>query len=139
MLDCYNCGRIGIADAFGRRMLAQDPEISTTISQYELAYRMQTSVPGLMDLSSEPEHIHKLYGTKPGESTFAGNCLLARRMVERGVRFVQVCHRNWDFHADVVHGAPAAFRRGPPGDPHGGDTQCNQRLGGLLKYYARAA
>ena len=66
MLDCYNCGRIGIADAFGRRMLAQDPEISTTISQYELAYRMQTSVPGLMDLSSEPEHIHKLYGTKPG-------------------------------------------------------------------------
>src|SRR5262245_11202050 len=58
--------------------VAQDPEISTTISQYELAYRMQTSVPSLMDLSSEPEQIHKLYGTKPGESTFANNCLLAR-------------------------------------------------------------
>lgn len=86
----------------------QEPEISTTIAQYELAYRMQANVPGLMDLSSEPEHIHKLYGTKLGEPTFANNCLLARRMVERGVRFVQICYGAWDMHANLIRSAPKA-------------------------------
>lgn len=79
-----------------------DPEISTRISQYELAYRMQTSVPDLMDLSSEPERTFKLYGPssrKPG--TFAANCLLARRLAERGVRFIQLFHRGWDQHSKL--------------------------------------
>jgi hypothetical protein len=63
-----------------------DPEIATRIEQYEMAFKMQTSVPDLMDLSSEPKGIHAMYGTKPGKSSFANNCLLARRLVERGVR-----------------------------------------------------
>ena len=76
-----------------------DPEISTRMAQYELAFRMQTSVPELTDTSKEPDHIFKLYGEdsrKPG--TFASNCLLARRLCERGVRFVQLFHRGWDQH-----------------------------------------
>ncbi len=84
------------AAAFG------DPEIETRIAQYEMAYRMQTSVPSLMDFSGEPDHIFKLYGPdsrKPG--TYAANCLLARRLVERGVRFVQLYHRGWDQHLDL--------------------------------------
>ncbi len=79
-----------------------DPEISTRIAQYEMAYRMQTSVPDLMDLSSEPERTFELYGPasrKPG--TYAANCLLARRLVERGVRFVQLFHRGWDQHSKL--------------------------------------
>lgn len=92
-----------------------DPEINTRIVQYELAYKMQTSVPGLMDVASEPESIHKLYGTTPGKPSFANNCLLARRLVERGVRFVQLTHRQWDMHGatfdeDVVNKTPAACR-----------------------------
>lgn len=78
---------------------AGDPEIATRISQYEMAFRMQTSVPELIDVSSEPEHIFEMYGPdsrKPG--TFAANCLLARRLAERGVRFVQLFHRGWDQH-----------------------------------------
>ena len=75
-----------------------DPEIITRINSYEMAYRMQTSVPDLMDVSKEPEHIHNLYGTEPGKNTFANNCLMARRLVERGVRFVQLFHRGWDTH-----------------------------------------
>ena len=78
-----------------------DPEIATRISQYEMAYRMQTSVPGLMDIASEPPSIHKLYGTKPGQTSFANNCLLARRLVERGVRFVQLFDQGWDAHNNV--------------------------------------
>jgi len=77
----------------------QDPEINTRISQYEMAYRMQASVPELTDLSGEPERIFELYGPesrKPG--TFAANCLLARRLAERGVRFIQLFHRGWDQH-----------------------------------------
>ena len=84
------------SDSFG------DPEIDTRISQYEMAYRMQTSVPDLMDLSDEPDHIFDLYGPdsrKPG--TFAANCLLARRLSERNVRFVQLFHRGWDQHNDL--------------------------------------
>lgn len=78
-----------------------DPEIATRISQYELAYRMQNSVPELMDLNQEPDSIHELYGTKPGQTSFANNCLLARRMVERGVRFVQLFDQGWDSHGNV--------------------------------------
>jgi len=79
-----------------------DPEITTRIAQYEMAYRMQTSVPELTDLSKEPDHVFELYGPdsrKPG--TFAANCLLARRLTERGVRFIQLFHRGWDQHAKL--------------------------------------
>lgn len=75
-----------------------DPEISTRINSFEMAYKMQTSAPELMEISKEPEHIHKLYGTEPGKVSFANNCLLARRLIERGVRFVQLYHRGWDTH-----------------------------------------
>ena len=78
-----------------------DPEAATRIAQYELAYRMQTSVPELMDVSQEPQHILNMYGTKGADGTFAGNCLLARRLVERGVRFIQVYHRAWDHHGGI--------------------------------------
>lgn len=77
-----------------------DPEVETRIAQYELAYRMQTSVPELTDISKEPAEVHELYGTEPGKRSFANNCLLARRLVERGVRFVQLYHRGWDNHGD---------------------------------------
>ncbi len=78
-----------------------DPEIQTRINSYELAYRMQMSVPELMDLSSEPKGVQEKYGAEPGKSSFANNCLLARRLVERGVRFVQLYHRDWDHHGDL--------------------------------------
>lgn len=76
----------------------QDPEILTRIKQYELAHRMQVSVPDVMDISQEPAHIHELYGSQPGDSSFANNCLLARKLVEKGVRFVQLFHWGWDAH-----------------------------------------
>jgi len=79
-----------------------DPEIETRISQYEMAFRMQTSVPDLLDLSKEPQSTFDLYGPdarKPG--TYAANCLLARRLLERDVRFVQLYHRGWDQHNDL--------------------------------------
>ena len=79
-----------------------DPEIETRIAQYEMAYRMQTSVPELMDLSKEPDSVFEMYGPesrKPG--TYAANCLLARRLAERNVRFIQLYHRGWDQHADL--------------------------------------
>lgn len=78
-----------------------DPEIATRIEQYEMAYRMQSAVPELMDLAGEPRHIHELYGTQPGQPSFANNCLLARRLVERGVRFVQLYDADWDHHNSV--------------------------------------
>ncbi len=89
----------------------QDPEISTRIAAYELAYKMQSSVPDLIDISSEPESVHRMYGTTPGQTSFANNCLLARRLVERGVRFIQLFHRGWDHHGisfntDIVNGMP---------------------------------
>lgn len=77
-----------------------DPEISTRISSYEMAYRMQTSGPELMDLSTESQATLDLYGAKPGEQSFANNCLLARRMIERGVRFVQLYQTGWDHHGN---------------------------------------
>ncbi len=76
----------------------RDPEIATRISAYELAYKMQTSVPDVMDISKEPQAMHEAYATTPGQASFANNCLLARRLVERGVRFVQLYHRGWDHH-----------------------------------------
>src|SRR5207248_6759500 len=78
-----------------------DPEIATKISQYEMAFRMQTSVPGLMDISNEPNRILEMYGTRGGDGSFAANCLLARRLAERGVRFIQLYHRDWDHHGAI--------------------------------------
>jgi hypothetical protein len=75
-----------------------DPEIETRISQYEMAFKMQSSVPGLMDMSKEPKSVLEAYGAQPGDGSFASNCLLARRLAERGVRFIQLYHTNWDSH-----------------------------------------
>lgn len=75
-----------------------NPEIATRIAAYEMAFRMQASVPDLMDMSQEPQHILEMYGAKPGDGSFASNCLLARRLAERGVRFIQLYHRGWDHH-----------------------------------------
>jgi hypothetical protein len=84
-----------------------DPEIAARIAQYELAYRLQSSVPDLMDLSKEPEETFELYGKEAHEpGTFAANCLLARRMVQRGVRFIQIFHRGWDLHSNVTGDLP---------------------------------
>jgi len=86
-----------------------DPEIETRISQYEMAFRMQSSVPELSDMRGEPQHVLDMYGVKqPGDGSFASNCLLARRMLERGVRFVQLYHRGWDQHADIEKKMPAS-------------------------------
>ena len=82
--------------------LVEDPEIAARISQYEMAFRMQASVPELMDISKEPQSALDLYGAKPGDGSFASNCLLARRLAERGVRFIQLYHRDWDHHNDLV-------------------------------------
>jgi hypothetical protein len=79
----------------------RDPEIQTRISQYEMAFRMQTSVPGLMDMSKEPRKVLDMYGAQPGDGSFASNCLLARRLAERGVRFIQLYHRDWDHHGGL--------------------------------------
>ena len=81
-----------------------DPEIETRIAQYEMAFRMQASVPELMDTTNEPKHILDLYGTKGGDGSFASNCLLARRLAERGVRFIQLYHRGWDHHGGIKKG-----------------------------------
>ncbi len=78
-----------------------DPEVATRVAQYELAFRMQVSVPELMDVSNEPQHIFDLYGSKGSDGSFAANCLLARRLVERGVRFIQLYHRDWDHHGGI--------------------------------------
>ncbi|MEX2168305.1 MAG: DUF1501 domain-containing protein [Pirellulales bacterium] len=79
-----------------------DPEIQTRINSFEMAYRMQASAPDAMDLTQEPQHILDMYGAKPGESSFANTCLLSRRLIERGVRFVQVFHEAWDQHGGLV-------------------------------------
>lgn len=81
--------------------LVENPEIATRIQAYETAFQMQRSVPELVDLSGEPKHIFDLYGTKGGDGSFAANCLLARRLAERGVRFVQLYHRAWDHHGGI--------------------------------------
>jgi uncharacterized protein (DUF1501 family) len=88
--------------------LFEDPAIQTRIAQYELAYRMQTSVPELIDYSAEPKHILDSYGPEVNKvGKYAYNCLLARRLAERGVRFIQLFHRGWDAHG----GAPGNVRR----------------------------
>jgi hypothetical protein len=92
-----------------------DAEIETRIEQYELAFRMQASVPELVELDSEPAEVRELYGVEPGKQTFATNCLLARRMLERGVRFVQLYHWGWDSHGtspsdDIVTSLPERCR-----------------------------
>ncbi len=95
MLDLINASnRAHLADV-------GDPEILTRIKQYEMAYRMQMSVPELTDLTREPDHVHAAYGTEPGKISFANNCLLARRLIERGVRFVQLYHKGWDSHTKL--------------------------------------
>ncbi|WP_435016244.1 DUF1501 domain-containing protein [Tundrisphaera sp. TA3] len=91
---------------------AGDPEISTRIAAFEMAFRMQSSAPDLIDIAREPASVHAMYGTEPGKASFANNCLLARRLVERGVRFVQLYHRGWDNHGnsqdnDILTGLPA--------------------------------
>ncbi|MFN0171683.1 MAG: DUF1501 domain-containing protein [Bryobacteraceae bacterium] len=78
-----------------------DPEILTRIAQYEMAFKMQTSVPNLVDMSKEPKEVLERYGAQPGDGSFASNCLLARRLAERGVRFIQLYHRDWDHHNSV--------------------------------------
>ncbi len=81
--------------------VVDDPEIATRIAQNEMAFRMQASVPELMDIGGEPQHILDLYGTEGGDGSFASNCLLARRLVERGTRFIHLYHRSWDHHGDI--------------------------------------
>jgi hypothetical protein len=85
-----------------RNQSVANPEIDTRIAAYEMAFRMQTSVPELMDVSNEPEHVLEMYGARPGDGSYASNCLLARRLAERGVRFIQLYHRGWDHHGGLV-------------------------------------
>jgi hypothetical protein len=93
-----------------RNQTLRDPEISTRISQYEMAFRMQMSVPELVDFAQEPEHILNMYGATPGDGSFASNCILARRLAERGVRFIQLYHRGWDHHGGVKNGVMTTAR-----------------------------
>src|SRR5690349_6970484 len=81
--------------------LVDDPEIATRVAQYEMAFLMQSSVPELMDISKEPASTLEQYGCKPGDGSFASNCLLARRLAERGVRFIQLYHKDWDHHGNL--------------------------------------
>jgi hypothetical protein len=86
-----------------------DPELQTRIAQYELAFRMQTSVPELADFSNESQETLQLYGIQqPGDGSFASNCLMARRLAERGVRFIQLYHRGWDHHGDIEKNMPVS-------------------------------
>ncbi len=85
-----------------RQETVHNPEIETRIAQLELAFRMQTSIPSLMDFSDEPQHVLDMYGTQGADGSFAANCLLARRLAERGVRFIHLYHRGWDHHGDLV-------------------------------------
>ena len=103
-VDRRSRGRLieGINALNRRRLdLVGDPEIEARINSFELAYRMQTSVPDLMEIGQEPQYVHDAYGTQPGEVSFANNCLLARRLIERGVRFVQLYQRGWDMHSEI--------------------------------------
>jgi hypothetical protein len=98
-----------------RNEAVDDPEIATRISQYEMAFRMQASVPGLLDLADESPATLDLYGTPGADGSFASNCLLARRLIERGVRFVQLYHRDWDHHGSIkshIAGTAAEVDRG---------------------------
>ena len=85
-----------------RNVTFQDPEVETRTKAYELAFKMQMSIPELVDFSDEPQEVLDMYGAKPGDGSFASNCLLARRLAERGVRFIHLYHRGWDHHGDLV-------------------------------------
>ena len=86
-----------------RNATVENPEIATRIAQYELAFRMQSSIPELMNFADEPQHVLEMYGAPNGlDGSFAANCLLARRLAERGVRFIHLYHRGWDHHGDLV-------------------------------------
>jgi uncharacterized protein (DUF1501 family) len=87
-----------------------DPEVATRIAQYEMAFQMQASVPGLMDVSGEKAETLALYGCQPGDGSFAANCLLARRLAERGSRFIQLYHRDWDHHSLLREELPLRAR-----------------------------
>ncbi|MCA9234328.1 MAG: DUF1501 domain-containing protein, partial [Planctomycetales bacterium] len=97
-------GVVDTAIALDRERLAVtgNPELETRIAAYETAFRMQSSVPELVDMSDEPQHVLDLYGAKPGDGSFASNCLLARRLAERGVRFIHLYHRGWDHHGGLA-------------------------------------
>src|SRR5581483_2637750 len=84
-----------------QQSVADDPEITTRVAQYEMAFRMQTSVPSLRDFSNEPQRVLEMYGTRGADGSFAANCLMARRLAERGVRFIQLYHRDWDHHGSI--------------------------------------
>lgn len=92
---------VAAINALNRKLdaVVDDPEIATRISQYEMAFQMQASVPELMDVSGEGPKTLELYGCQPGDGSFASNCLLARRLAERGTRFIQLYHRDWDHHS----------------------------------------
>lgn len=99
-------GDIAVINSLNRQYDVQvhDPEIATRIAQYEMAFQMQASVPELMDLSGEGAKTLELYGCQPGDGSFASNCLLARRLAERGVRFIQLYHKDWDHHTGIREG-----------------------------------
>jgi hypothetical protein len=84
-----------------RNKTINDPETDTRIAAYEMAFKMQASVPELMDVSREPQHILDMYGAKPGDGSYASNCLLARKLAEKGVRFIHLYHRGWDHHGGL--------------------------------------
>jgi hypothetical protein len=90
--------------------IVDDPEIATRIAQYEMAFQMQASVPALMNTQDEPPQIRESYGCRPGDGSFASNCLLARRLAERGVRFIQLYHRDWDHHNGLREFLPEKAR-----------------------------
>jgi len=85
-----------------RNQQVANPEIETRLASYEMAFRMQSSVPELVDFSDEPQHVLDMYGATPGDGSYASNCLLARRLAERGVRFIQLYHRGWDHHGGLA-------------------------------------
>jgi hypothetical protein len=87
-----------------------DPDVQARLSQYEMAFRMQSSVPALVDLAGEPRHVREMYGVESLDGSFAANCLLARRLAERGVRFVQLYHRDWDHHGRIKEDIKAKAR-----------------------------
>ncbi|MEZ6131771.1 MAG: DUF1501 domain-containing protein [Planctomycetaceae bacterium] len=93
-------GTIGTLDRLRNQRIG-NPEIDARIAAYEMAFRMQSSVPQLTDMSGEPKHVLDAYGAVPGDGSFASNCLLARRLAERGVRFIHLYHRGWDHHGDL--------------------------------------
>src|SRR5262245_13134098 len=104
-----------------------DPEIATRIAQYEMAFKMQTSVPELMDISKESKDVLDLYGAKPGQASFANNCLLARRLVERGVRVVELYDADWDMHSNLKGALPK--KAGEVDRPMAGLVKDLKRLG----------